>query len=286
MRKTLYLLLLVIFILTSCNKKEINSFTNSTNSKVSTNSNTSTANSTSTTANSTSTTANSNEISKSEDVDMNSNKDNTESLYNEKIKKEHDSIMAKVTDDTFDNVITKIMPQSIGNYLMYTFDPIKSYQVTPINFDHDYKIEIIRKVNNQRMYSIHKTDSNGLFYSFFEGTNVSDGSWLYNTVYSCKKLTKSDFNNIKIGDAISKIEQINPGTTLWSDLAQKNELESFEESVLLTDGLLLISYNKGSNSMYCVTDIQYHEDFKITKTFTNIGEIVYDYSILLQDYPN
>lgn len=268
MKKKLCLLLLVIFIFTSCDNKKITNFTNSTDSKVSTNSNISTSNK-----------------SKAELVDMNNNTNNAESVYNEKIKKEHDSIIAKVTDDTFDNVITKSMPQSIGNYLMYTFDPIRSYQVTPINFDHDYKIEIIRKVNNQRMYTIHKTDSNGLFYSFFEGENVSDGSWLYNTVYSCKKLNKSDFNNVKIGDAISKIEQINPCTTLWSDLAQKNELESFEESVLLTDGLLLIGYKKGSNSMYCVTDIQYHEDFKITKTFSNIGAIVYDYSILPQDYP-
>lgn len=207
MRKTLYLLLLVIFILTSCDNKETTNFTNSTNSKVYTNSNISTSNE-----------------PKTEIVDIN----NAKSLYNEQIKKEHDSIMDKVTDDNFDNVITKIMPQSIGNYLMYTFDPIKSYQVTPINFDHNYKIEIIRKVNNQRMYSIHKTNSNGLFYSFFEGTSVSDGSWLYNTVYSCKKLTKSNFNNVKIGDAISKIEQINPGTTLWSDLAQKNELKSLK----------------------------------------------------------
>ena len=121
---------------------------------------------------------------------------------------------------------------------------------------------------------------------FFEGENISDGSWLYNTVYACKNLNKNDFNNIKIGDTISEVEQINPATTIWIDLATEQELETFEENVLLTDGLLLISYKKDSSAMYCVTDIQYHEDFKITKTFYEQYDVEYDYSILSQDYPN
>jgi hypothetical protein len=215
-------------------------------------------------------------------------KSTAESEYYTNLKNEYDAVLGKLSTSSYEQLLTITLPsaQLFSDYLMYMFSPFPSHQVTPIEFSAKYKIECLREMNKGRMYSIQKTDSGGLFYSFFVSgdEDISEGAWLYHTVFVVKNLKKSDFSSIKNGDDISVAESVDPALTHWKQRAIKANMSSFQSKHLLNDGLLVINFQKTSEQSFQVEKIEYHKDFTC-EIVSSFGTEKYDYSILSQDYP-
>jgi len=146
---------------------------------------------------------------------------------------------------------------------------------TITSYNKRFPIECLRQMSDGRMYCIQKTDDGGLFYAFF------DGNLLISTVYSKKILYQRDFNGIKVGDSIAKVEQIDPVTTE----VVRRTINSRPEAVskhFLKDGLIVIDYQIQDDT-YIITEKNIYPDFKLKGKAGDI-EYSYDHSILPQDY--
>ena len=221
------------------------------------------------------------------------------------LKEKYENIAAQITDDNYESVIAKTIPQDkflseadgfIPRFLDFIYMD-QSYTTTIYSM---FETEIIRKIDEHRMYSIYKIDSGGLFYCFY--TNIPfigfespedyipELYFLHNTAYVCKKLSNSDFDFVNIGDDISVIEGINPATIVWREYFEKSKGSLYLQTILLTDGLLLIKYQRNADDTITVFDMEYNEDFKRRIDYSefelpHLGIIEYDYRILPQDYP-
>ena len=206
--------------------------------------------------------------------------------------KEYNRIIEKVTDDDYENVITKLTSQQIVEYYLPRLWGISSWMPDFVSINDEYGIELIRKMDDGRMYTINKPESGGLFYCFCVSDPRISAGHIRHTAYVCKKLSISDFDSVEIGDDISIVEAINPATTPWKEYFYRwsekvtSDTYIYEEIALLTDGLLRIDYQKDEEGTFNIVDMIYNEDFKMIIDFYNDGdETVYDYSILPQDYP-
>ncbi|MDO5559964.1 MAG: hypothetical protein Q4F95_10245 [Oscillospiraceae bacterium] len=217
------------------------------------------------------------QLKESENSVVDNSLSDKEKEYDKQVKQNYDNIMKNITDKPLKEVISQCMPDTLPkNYLRYRFESEFSCQTEFISFNEQYNIELIRKLDDNRMYTVHKLDSGGLFYSFF------NNDLLYNTAYACKKLSYSDFSDIKAGDSISRVEQIDPCTSMWRDINKDNG--TINQNVLLTDGLLFINY-KLQQGEYYIAGMILFDDFKMSVPSIDNGDIVFDYSILPEDYP-
>ena len=149
-----------------------------------------------------------------------------------------------------------------------------------------YKIELIRSIDDQRMYSIQKPESGGLFYSFY----VNSG--LQCTAYITKSLYFADYNAIKVGSSIDDVIAIEPATQAYikrnrtyDNLSNDGETAgAFKQHIILKDGLLKLTYSR-SGDTYKVSQIDFFDDFKESIDWGMGYPCVYDYSILPNDYP-
>jgi len=235
--------------------------------------------------------------------DINSSQENSSSnlttfdywaSFNVSVATRYDNFMKRISTGDYHEILTHTI--SAEKLLLgYRYDPSSSYLILPFDYDNQYPpIELLRKTDYKHMYSIQKTDDGGLFYAFFVGMGVNQDveqdAVLYNTVFIMKNLVKSDFDTIKVGDDIAKVETVDPAAIQWEHYATKYNLSPFKSEHLLKDGVLTIDFQKQGES-YTVTNIQYYPDFKINVTFhfpdqaiTSL-DVTYDYSILPQDYP-
>ncbi|MCL2036845.1 MAG: hypothetical protein FWG83_05620 [Oscillospiraceae bacterium] len=210
----------------------------------------------------------------------------------EELMQIHRDTMNKVTDDPLETVLTEVVSSKIGvgdniglmNMIRYRFNLAQSHLITPANHLVRHPGGILRRVNDYRMYSVHRTDEGGLFYSFFVG---EDGGAMYNTIYAVKRLERADMLSLSIGDDVSAVEAIDPATKLLpnieSRISWEQEIINFHSKHLLTDGILVVNYKKAGET-WIIESIQFHEDFTIIGTGIYEG-IVYDYSLNEGDYP-
>lgn len=203
-----------------------------------------------------------------------------------------------LTDAPYESTITTLTPNEIlDEYLFWLMRIQQSNARYTGTINEDYGIECLRDAGrtehgNWRMYSIHKLATGAVFYMFYEDC------LLRNTVLMTKSLTKADFSEIKIGDTVEDVAEIEPAAIYWKNIRGKNkelypdaykDVGGFTTPFLLKDGLLIIIYELKDNDYY-IEDIVFHDDFKsvypdFKYNFTS-EEDVFDYRILPEDYPD
>lgn len=165
------------------------------------------------------------------------------------------------------------------NYLNFSIAPERSYWPTLYTVNENSRIECIRKISGARCYVIYRTENQGLFYLFF------DSGRLNCAIFSVKALNYKDFSAVGVGSTMNDVAPIDPIISQIDAVNKADHVETKSTKHLLKDGLLVLSYTKDSNGAYVVSDKQYYKDYKITDTVRSIGKVVYDYSILPQNYP-
>ena len=201
------------------------------------------------------------------------------SEYEQKKTEEYNKIFAKQNNDTdYHTLITQTIDTKtiLSQYGNYDFYPLLSEWPTIRQYNKHFPIECLRRMSDDRTYCIQKTDAGGLYYAFFYK------NCLISTVYSKKILYQRDFNGIKIGDSIAKVEQIDPTTTELKDIALKYGRSAHKSKHLLKDGLIVIDYQI-QDGTYVITEKNIYPDFKLKGKAGDI-EYSYDHSILPQDY--
>lgn len=203
-----------------------------------------------------------------------------------------------ISDAPYESVITtQTSDEILDDYLFWLMQSWKSAARFEGDIYDAYGIECLRDAGytehgNWRTYSIHKLESGAIFYLFYED------AFLRNTVLMTKSLTKADFSEIKIGDSIEKVENIEPATAYWKKIDLKNrelypddygDEDGFTQPLLLKDSLLIIIYEFRDNDYY-IEDIVFHDDFTSVypdfKYALTSEADVYHYAILPEDYPD
>ena len=217
--------------------------------------------------------------------------------YYEEQDRKHAEVMAKLTDESIEKIITKkfFLEQLLNGNLNREFNPAFSFQRTPVSADELFKIELLRQMSRERMYAMYQVEEGGLFYAFFDGGDIpTNGGILYNYIYVMKSLETKDFSALQIGDDISLVNDIDPIVTLKKDVYDKKGWDFSQTKHLLRDGLLVIDYRKTEDGSYIIVNMNYYDDFKFIPNFEDFGfddmnlehmSVVYDYSILESDYP-
>lgn len=208
--------------------------------------------------------------------------------YEQKRRAEYDAVVENaISDQPYNDVLKSTVSDDIILWhLDYTLNPWMSNVDTPVSMNNRYKIELIRKIDDQRMYSIQKPESGGLFYSFY----VNSG--LECTAYITKSLYLTDYNAIKVGSSIDDVIAIEPATQAYinrnrtyDNLSNDGETSGdFEQHIILKDGLLKLTYSR-SGDTYKVSKIDFFDNFKESVDYGMGYPCVYDYSILPEDYP-
>ncbi|MDR3314251.1 MAG: hypothetical protein LBS96_07320, partial [Oscillospiraceae bacterium] len=166
----------------------------------------------------------------------------------------------------------------------YRYNPLHSHQVAFNEYNASYEIEFIRQISDTRIYCVQKV-LNGYFFTFWYGGwdngNVRDDGWLYNAAYIQKSLEWKAFSSIKEGANSADVGKIDPAVSEWIDIASQYDSPSIQATLILKDGLLVLDFSKQKNA-YTVQQISFYADFKLMSVS---GEVIYDYSILPQDYP-
>ena len=215
-----------------------------------------------------------------------SNKKNDE--FELKQQKEVEKVMEKISDKPLGELLKNKFDEKdlIENYLFHNYNPLMSHQLTLTGINFTHPIECLRLTSNQRIYNVYDTDNGSRLFTFFVGEDIkkTDGV-LYSTAIIYESLMRNDFDKIDISLYISDVEKIDKVASLYKSLAHKYELETFESKHLLKDGLLVIQYSLNDEKKYVVSNIEFYDDFKLVVKDDILGEIIYDYQILPQDYP-
>jgi len=195
-------------------------------------------------------------------------------------------ILAKESIELYSKLITKTYTEKdlFENHILYAFfhTPPSFASDYISNDEYVYQIECLRRISDYTIYAVYKTDEGGLAYRFFADDAYKrryKGIYvLSHNIYVKKKISHSEFEKVKIGDSIERVEEIDPATELY-----KNELidtESFSTIHLLTDGVMLVHYNK-SGEDYKVSVIDYFDDFIIS---FDDHDTTYDCRIRQEDF--
>ena len=79
-------------------------------------------------------------------------------------------------------------------------------------FDQKIPIRFLRQVDDLHYYTMYKVGEKGRLYVFFQGAvrGVDEVICYTRSVYSEKRLKKSDFDRIKVGDSLDKVIAVDP----------------------------------------------------------------------------
>lgn len=126
------------------------------------------------------------------------------------------------------------------------------------DFNSKYYIECLRKPRSNVLYSVHKTDNDGIIYVFFAG-NESEKSYHFICWYYVEKnLTYKDFKSIKNGvSTIEDVEKIDPAASVHKKLIDNSTLR-FEH--YLSNGIMQVLYKK-ENGKFLVDKIELSKKF-------------------------
>jgi len=180
----------------------------------------------------------------------------------------------------------------------------REYMVgTILSLDSWGTVDVLRLMDNDRMYTVQKSIDGGLLYIFFGHEDDFLTQTSRNAIYVAEKLTHSDMANLVVGDDISLVESIDPVAMRWRSVfeglieREREEIEwgveeedrrrrwdgNFQSKHLLTDGLLVIDYEQVGNS-FVIENISFFDDFRVPGTGFHEG-VIFDYSIRPEDYP-
>ena len=193
-----------------------------------------------------------------------------------------DSILELESDEPYSKLITKIYPEKslFEDSILHVFLDLKEGQFSiPIFYDQDrYPIECLRRRADDTVYTIYKTTEGGLAYRFFkEHEYINSKSFeLNHNIYVKKKLSHSEFRNVRVGDSVKKVEKIDPVTELYKG----KRSDAFTTVHLLTDGVMVFRFEK-SFIDFKVKAIEYFDDFIIS---LYDGEVTYDCRIRPEDF--
>ena len=181
--------------------------------------------------------------------------------------------------------------------IRYIAEPYHISQV----IDH-LPVSFLRKTDEGCYYTVNKLVEGGYVYIFFErerdlqtgNYTTDDMTDVYATgcIYAEKRLEKSDFNNVKIGDSIEKVIAIDHAAFITKQWAEWNEDLSIERTNiliskhLLTDGLLAITYAYNGDELV-VRNMAFSSEFVFISPYLQQENIEYPklFKILPQDYP-
>lgn len=230
-----------------------------------------------------------NTVSKNQNTDMPKSNSAVPESYEQRMKAEYDAVVENaITNQSYNDVLKSTVSDDIIIwYLDYTMNPWQSVADSPVSINGRYKIELIRAIDDKRMYSIQKPESGGLFYSFY----VNSG--LQCTAYITKSLSFADYNAIKVGSSINDVIEIEPATQAYikrnktfDDLNNDGELaDKFMQHIILKDGLLKLTYSRNGDT-YKVNQIDFFDNFKESVDWGMNYPFVYDYGILPEDFPS
>lgn len=204
-------------------------------------------------------------------------------IFEEYVAKTNSILQKSDNKENYQTKIKKAYPEKdfFDHGLIYQFyNPLVSFQQYLYTVEESFPAECIRKTSETTAYNIYKTEENGLVYLFFQ--NEYEAWVLHHSVYVKKKLLLSDFASIKTGDSLESVGKIDPAALS----VQKYSAYPLFTIHLLKDGVVKIDYEKNNDGVFVVSDLQKSKDFKLTGK--EIGsqdiDIVYDYTILPQDY--
>ncbi|MBQ9905437.1 MAG: hypothetical protein IJM46_01530 [Oscillospiraceae bacterium] len=207
--------------------------------------------------------------------------------YEEKQKAAMDAILSHITDEPYENVLHDEIADLY--YFGYRWYPHQDFVETMLSWNQRHPIELLRKIDDHRMYGIQKMQQGGLLYTFYQDHCMTHTAWM------SKTLSYSDFADIHIGDTDKKVAALEPVTEEWAGRAMATDslhpvYDGFTQQLLLTDGFLEIHYNmeekpNGEIGDWIITDMKFYPHFRVEYDWGRDVPFVWDYSILPEDYP-
>ena len=160
------------------------------------------------------------------------------------------------------------------------YNPLVSFQQYLFTVEEVFPAECVRKMSETTVYNIYKTQENGLVYLFFQ--KEFDSWLLHHSVYVKKALLLSDFQSITVGNTLEEVGRVDPVALS----VQEHSPYRLVTIHLLKDGVIKIDYEKNSDGIFVISKLQKSKDFKLSsKDFgTNDNDVIYNYTILPQDY--
>lgn len=178
---------------------------------------------------------------------------------NTELKTDTDKILAKIDNiKPYNEIITETV--SIESFL-YTIKQ-NPYYFSIEDFNAQHNIECLRKIRGGMLYSVHKTENDGLIYAFFGGNDNQKSYSMYGWHYVERPLKYKDFKSIKKGvNTIEDIEKIDPAASV-----HKKSINILNPGILqfehyLDNGILIVLY-KIENGNYVVDEIEHSKKFE------------------------
>jgi|GEM_PF-2603309 len=203
----------------------------------------------------------------------------------------HEQVIENLSEVEFQTLLTQTHPlDDLLRYLHFVFQPTAAHRETLANFNTIFPIEVLRDMGEGRLYTMHQAHCGGILYAFFASTQqgITQAAWLQHTAFVVKSLAMHDFAGIELGSSVQAVQAIDPVVThfkqnaiMWEE--QGFAVNGFISRHLLSDGLLVFTFHR-DGEIFFVADMQFHPDFSVV-TPSAMGEIVFDYSILPQDFP-
>ena len=163
----------------------------------------------------------------------------------------------------------------------------------------------LRDMGGGKKYLMYDTETGSRIYVFFNNTENSLKANGYSMI-SSKKLSYADMKALKTGQTMDDVMVIDPSAkyveylySFRSDKAIKYDITPLNLPIntvhLLTDGVMKLTYERSGEEgsyVYTITDIEYHDDFKMKSVFEyprinsegEIRTIETDYRIAKEDY--
>ncbi|HBI85359.1 MAG TPA: hypothetical protein DDX71_03585 [Ruminococcus sp.] len=210
--------------------------------------------------------------------------------YDERMRREYEALLARaITDAPYEDVLH----ETISMHDVYQVGPIefnahRNFVNTISSWNKMTKIELLRRIDDDRMYAIQRSEEGGLLYTFYYQDAMN------NTAYMTKSLEMRDFDDVQVGDNIAEVLALEPATSRLQGLAEITSsrhpvLDGFDQYLLLRDGLLHIHYNmedkNGDWGEWLITSMELHPDFRIEMDYGFETPWVYDFTIRPEDYP-
>ena len=212
-----------------------------------------------------------------------------DSSYLEYFKQGNEKILARASRKDKSLLLTGTTPEEplCRQYLVECFNIYVSHQPAElIGFDEAFPVQCLRRIDEERLYTIHKTDGGAWFYAFFF---ASGPQWLLShTVVAEKSLYSKDFLTVKAGTTLEAVGRIDPAAARYQKLCTELPIPAGERVYsihLLRDGVIRLWLEKQADGSLVVTEKEYYADFKIPTGFERVL-LYYDCTILEEDYPS
>lgn len=149
----------------------------------------------------------------------------------------------------------------IGYYIHAFCNHWRGWIPTYYGIINGFGTEPLVEVSDTHAYVKYQLEEGGEFYIFFSRSISSDYVWVYrNSIYKLRDLQYSDFGNLT-GKTFKDVVQIDDIALLYEAMSTPDRWESdiWESRHLLTDGILIIRYNKNNGN--AIEEVIYNEDY-------------------------